>query len=63
MSDEKACKNCGLIISHGDTCPLCGSKEMSTRWSSYVIVVNAEKSAIAKKRNFSVNSTYAVNVD
>jgi len=60
--EEKACKNCRLIISHGDTCPSCGSKELTTKWGSPVIILNAEKSDIAKKLGLKMNSTYAVNV-
>ena len=53
---------CRLIISHGDTCPSCGSKELTTKWGSPVIILNAEKSDIAKKLGLKMNSTYAVNV-
>lgn len=60
--EEKACKNCRLIISHGDTCPVCGSKELTTKWSGYAIILNADKSAIAKKFGVKVNSTYAINI-
>jgi DNA-directed RNA polymerase subunit E" len=61
--DEKACRECRLIISHGDTCPICGSKSLANKWSGYVIVINSEKSQIAKMMNIKVNSTYAINVD
>ena len=60
--EEKACKNCRLLISHGDTCPVCGSKELTTKWSGYAIIFNAEKSAIAKKLSITTNSTYAINI-
>ena len=60
--EEKACKVCRLVISHGDTCPSCGSKELTTKWASPVIILNAEKSDIAKKLGLKMNSTYAVNV-
>lgn len=60
--DEKACKNCKLLISHGDVCPICGSRELTTKWSGYAIILNAEKSAVAKKLDLKVNSTYVINV-
>jgi DNA-directed RNA polymerase subunit E" len=60
--EEKACRNCRLIISHGDTCPSCGSKELTTKWSGYAIVINAEKSSIAKLLGVKLNSTYAINI-
>lgn len=60
--EEKACKMCRLIISHGDTCPVCGSKELTTKWSGYAIILNAEKSQIAKTLGLKINSTYAINI-
>lgn len=60
--DEKACRNCKLVISHGDTCPSCGSKELTTKWSGYAIILNAEKSSIAKMLGVKLNSTYAINI-
>ena len=60
--DEKACRNCRLVISHGDTCPSCGSKDLTTKWSGYAIVINAEKSSIAKLLGVKLNSTYAINI-
>ena len=60
--EGKACKNCRLIITHGDKCPLCGGTELTLKWSSYAIVLNAEKSDIAKKINANANSTFALNI-
>jgi DNA-directed RNA polymerase subunit E" len=60
--EEKACRNCRLVISHGDTCPSCGSKDLTTKWSGYAIVINAEKSSIAKLLGVKLNSTYAINI-
>jgi DNA-directed RNA polymerase subunit E" len=61
--EEKACKVCRLVISHGDVCPSCGSKELTTKWSSPVIVLNAEKSDVAKRLGLKMNSTYAININ
>ena len=60
--EEKACRYCKLIISHGDTCPSCGSKNLTTKWSGYAIILNAEKSSIAKLLGVKLNSTYAINI-
>ncbi|MGC8699635.1 MAG: transcription elongation factor subunit Spt4 [Candidatus Micrarchaeia archaeon] len=60
---EKACKRCRLIISQGDVCPLCGSTELTTKWSGYVVVLDAEKSEIAKKLGIKVNGRYALNIN
>lgn len=60
--DEKACRSCKLIISHGDVCPSCGSKDLTTKWSGYAIIFNAEKSDVAKMLGVKLNSTYAINI-
>jgi len=60
--EEKACRSCRLIISHGDTCPSCKSKDLTTKWSGYAIIINAEKSSIAKLLGVKLNSTYAINI-
>ena len=62
MAEEKACKNCGFIISHGTTCPICGSTELTNKWGSYIVVFDAEKSKLARKLNISLNSTFAIDV-
>ena len=62
MSDEKACKNCRMIISHGDRCPICDSTDLTNKWSGHVVVLNVEKSEIAKKLGLKVNSTFALNI-
>ena len=60
--EEKACRKCGLIISHSDTCPLCNSNELTNKWNGYIIMLNAEKSQLAKLLNIKINSTYAINM-
>ena len=60
--EGKACKNCRMIITHGDKCPLCGGTDLTNKWSSYIVVLNAEKSDIAKKLGAKMNSTYALNI-
>src|SRR5216117_2632642 len=43
----KACKNCGHVTDE-DKCPLCGG-ETSKDWQGYVIIVDHQRSEIAKK--------------
>ncbi len=59
---EKACKRCRLIISQGDVCPVCGGTELTHKWNGYVVILNSEKSEIAKKLNIKVNGTYALSL-
>ena len=60
--EEMVCKNCRIVISHGDKCPLCGSTELTSRWNGYVIMLNVDKSDIAKKLGLKVNSIFALNI-
>lgn len=60
---EKACKNCRLIIAQGETCPLCSGSSLTNKWNGYVVVLNVEKSELAKKLNIKVNGTYALNIN
>jgi DNA-directed RNA polymerase subunit E" len=60
--EEMVCKSCRIIISHGGKCPLCGSSDLTSRWNGYVIMLNVERSDIAKKLGLKVNSTFALNI-
>ncbi len=59
---EKACKRCKLIIAQGDVCPVCGSTELTTKWSGYVSVLDYDRSETAKKLSIKVNGRYAINI-
>ena len=58
---EKACKNC-RFISNGSVCPNCKSTNLSDDWTGLVIVVDPEKSEIAKKMRIKAPGRYAVRV-
>ena len=60
---ESACRTCKIIIAQGNICPLCGASNLSTKWNGHVVVLNVEKSEIAKKLGFKVNGTYAININ
>lgn len=57
---SKACKKCSLI-SDEDVCPRCG-EATSKEWQGYVIIVDHEKSDIAKKMGIKANGKYALRV-
>jgi DNA-directed RNA polymerase subunit E" len=56
----RACKQCSFI-SEEDACPRCGSPT-SKEWQGYLVVVDHEKSDIAKKMGITVNGKYALRV-
>ncbi len=61
MPSEKACRKCHFITKE-NTCPVCGSKDLSVNWSGEVIVVDIEKSEAAKLLGIKIPGRYAINV-
>ena len=59
MAKEKACKLCNAIY-EGDKCPKCGAKEASESFKGRIVVLNPEKSEIAKKLNIKDKGNYAI---
>ncbi len=60
---ESACKNDKLIIAQGNTCPICGQSNLTTKWNGHAVVLNVEKSKAAKKLGIKLNGTYAININ
>lgn len=56
----KACKQCSFI-SEDDVCPRCGG-QTSKEWQGYLIVIDYEKSDIAKQMGITANGKYALRV-
>jgi len=56
----RACKQCSFI-SEDDACPRCGNAT-SKEWQGYLVVVDYEKSDIAKKMGITSNGKYALRV-
>lgn len=57
----KACRNCNLITD-SVVCPNCGNASLSDDWSGYVVVLDPEKSEIAKRLNITKSGKYALRV-
>jgi DNA-directed RNA polymerase subunit E" len=58
----KACKNCRLIVADAGTCPLCQSNELTEKFSGQLVVVDPERSEIAKKLEIKAPGTYAIKI-
>jgi DNA-directed RNA polymerase subunit E" len=59
---EKACKHCRYINVEGNTCALCGSSDLTEKWSNYVYIEDPEKSEIAKSIGAKAPGKYALNI-
>ena len=60
MISLKACKNC-RTITDGNKCPRCGG-EVSREWQGYLVVMDPEKSEIARKMGINASGRYALRV-
>ncbi|WP_292466763.1 transcription elongation factor subunit Spt4 [Methanolobus sp.] len=58
---EQVCRECHRII-NGQTCSICGSSNLSADWSGMVIIIDPERSEIAKKMDVRVADKYALKV-
>lgn len=60
MAKIKACKMCNMIVEEGDKCPNCGSKELTDSSKGRVVILNPEKSEVAKKLNMKEKGNFAI---
>lgn len=60
MPKQKACKLCKTIFETGEKCPKCESKESTESFKGRVVVLNPEKSEIAKKLNLKEKGNFAI---
>ena len=59
MAKPKACRLCNTIY-EGDKCPKCDSKDSTESFKGKIVVLNPEKSEVAKKINLKSKGTFAI---
>jgi DNA-directed RNA polymerase subunit E" len=59
MVKQKACKICKLIHEE-DKCPKCGSSEKTEGFKGKIMVLNPEKSEVAKRININEKGEFAI---
>jgi len=57
----KACRKC-KTLTFDDTCPKCGSKELTPNWRGIIIILNPKESKAAKLLNIDDEGVYALQV-
>lgn len=62
MVKPKACKLCNTMVEEGDKCPSCGSKEITENFKGRAVILNPEKSEVAKKLNLKQGGNFAIKV-
>ncbi len=58
---ESVCRLCHRIVS-GQVCQACNSTGLTTDWSGYVVIIDPEKSQIAKRLGVNLPGKYALKV-
>jgi DNA-directed RNA polymerase subunit E" len=58
---ELACRKC-KTLTNDKTCPNDGSTELSNEWSGLIIIINADKSQVAKTLGITKSGRYALKV-
>ena len=58
---EIACKNC-RYISNGSVCPNCKSTNLSDDWTGLAVIIDPDKSEIAKRMRIKAPGRYAIRV-
>jgi DNA-directed RNA polymerase subunit E" len=61
MVKEFACRKCKTLTTE-KVCPNCGSTELSDEWSGLIIIVNPEKSQVARTLGITKQGRYALKV-
>ncbi len=58
---KKVCRKCKLFVEK-DVCPNCNNTEFSENWKGRIIMIDADKSEIAKKINAKIKGEYAIRI-
>ena len=58
---KKVCKNCKIFVEH-DKCPICQHSNFTDTWKGRLIILDSDKSIIAKKIGAKVKGEYAIKV-
>ena len=61
MTTEKACKRCKRIVA-GKQCPICKGQDLTPHWRGLVVILDPDKSEIAKSLNIELPGEYALKV-
>lgn len=61
MAADKVCRHC-LRLLEGPGCPICGTSDLSEEWSGLVIILDTERSEIAKKLGVDIPDKFALKV-
>lgn len=58
----RACRNCRMILTDEKTCPGCQGTELTEKYSGQIIVLDSEKSEVAKVAGVNGPGKFAIRV-
>ena len=61
MTEEKACTRCKRIV-EGNVCIACRGREFTTDFQGYLLVVEPEKSEVAKRLGITMPGRYCLSL-
>ena len=59
----KACRNCRYIVKSAAKCPLCSSEELTEKYFGFVVIIDPERSELAKSLDIKTPGEYALLVE
>lgn len=59
----KACRKCkALVEREAEVCPICGSRDFTEDWEGMIVIIDPEKSDIAKLLKIEKPGRYAIKI-
>ncbi len=62
MAKERVCMHCRIYVKDTNICPICKKSTFANVAYGLFILIDPEKSFLAKKAGFNVKGTYALKV-
>ena len=59
--EERACRKCRALTIHS-ACPIDGSKNLSDEWSGLIVILDPERSDVARSMGFNTAGRFALKV-
>jgi len=57
----QVCRDCHRVV-EGEACAVCGSSNLSTDWTGYLVIIDPARSEIAARMNINLPGRYALKV-
>ena len=55
------CRECHRVV-EGESCSICGVSNLTADWTGYLVIIDPERSEVAKRMNISLPGRFALKV-